>query len=338
MKKVFLALLCVGIAFSRPLSYEEIKQLGREASKSLLEEYQPKNKPTLIISNISNKADIDLNLLILSITSNIRKSGQYNLINSKESMLKNARGLRDDEEYNPETVIEKGELLAPNLSLSGEISEQTQNGVTTYLLLLTLTDIKTGLLLWDKDITLTQRLDNSIQINTSTPQRQIAEIHKKEVPKKEERTSFFLLGFEGGLGAGVDSSLAYFGGAKIGYAYKSNSLFSFDIYGLYEFYNHPNLQENEKESKKHKSKHSDEEDEELYHALGAGATVKLSILYAGANFLYNLKNAQISYLFDAGLSFGLGIVNLNIGARYTLALSQTVENQFSGVIGLNFHL
>ena len=381
MKKISFFLFCSYFAFAKTLTYTEVKQLAQEATSAFLQEYQPKGKPTLIISNITNEADIDIDLLTLSIARDIRQSGKYNLINSKESMLKNARGMRDDEEYNPATVIEKGELIAPNISLSGAVSKQTQDGVTTYLLLLTLTDIKTGLLLWDKDIFLSQELDDSVKIHTVdvvkplpiTPAPQKQETKKTE--EQESRNSFFLLGLEGGLGAGVDSSLTYFGGAKIGYAYKGNSFFSFSVYGLYELHNCPTADESEdkkrskksrswdhsvyglyelhncptadesedkKRSKKSRSWDDEEDDKEkssnIYQGIGAGARINLSVLYAGANFLYDLNSSNVDYLFDAGFSFSFGIVDLSIGARYTLAPDQSVKNQFSGVIGLDFRI
>lgn len=350
MKKISFFLFCSYFAFAKTLAYTEVKQLAQEATSAFLQEYQPKGKPTLIISNITNEADIDIDLLTLSIARDIRQSGKYNLINSKESMLKNARGMRDDEEYNPATVIEKGELIAPNISLSGAVSKQTQDGVTTYLLLLTLTDIKTGLLLWDKDIFLSQELDDSVKIRTAdvvkplpiTPAPQKQETKKTE--EQESRNSFFLLGLEGGLGARVDSSLTYFGGAKIGYAYKGNSFFSFSVYGLYELHNRPTADESEdkKRSKKSRSWDDEEDDKEkssnIYQGIGAGARINLSVLYAGANFLYDLNSSNVDYLFDAGFSFSFGIVDLSIGARYTLAPDQSVKNQFSGVIGLDFRI
>lgn len=50
-----------------------------------------------------------------------------------DSMIKDARAMRENEEYDPYTTIEKGSLIAPDISLSGKISKSVNNGEEIYL-------------------------------------------------------------------------------------------------------------------------------------------------------------------------------------------------------------
>lgn len=61
-----------------------------------------------------------------------------------DTMIKQSRKLRDNAEFNPYTTKEKGELLAPDYSLSGKITKS--NG--GYEFLLTLSDLGKGVEVW----------------------------------------------------------------------------------------------------------------------------------------------------------------------------------------------
>lgn len=61
-----------------------------------------------------------------------------------DTMIKQSRKLRDNAEFNPYTTKEKGELLAPDYSLSGKI---TKNGAG-YEFLLALNDLSKGVEVW----------------------------------------------------------------------------------------------------------------------------------------------------------------------------------------------
>ena len=63
---------------------------------------------------------------------------------SIDTMIKQSRKLRDNAEFNPYTTKEKGELLAPDYSLSGKITKVAGG----YEFLLTLSDLSRGVEVW----------------------------------------------------------------------------------------------------------------------------------------------------------------------------------------------
>lgn len=69
-----------------------------------------------------------------------------------DKMLKDSRKLRNNDEFNQYSIQEKGNLLAPDYSLSGKLSRKTtslgKNLRVDYALILTLTDIKNGIEVW----------------------------------------------------------------------------------------------------------------------------------------------------------------------------------------------
>ena len=76
-----------------------------------------------------------------------------------------SRELRDNEEFNRKTTMAKGQMIAPELSLSGKIiqrnaavSEDEQR--VDYYFQLTLTDIRTGLALWEGETVISKIASN----------------------------------------------------------------------------------------------------------------------------------------------------------------------------------
>lgn len=71
----------------------------------------------------------------------------------KDEMLQEVRELRNSDEFNQDTTVEKHTLVAPELTITGKIiqSDITVNRSTQraeYLFTLKLSDVKTGLTLW----------------------------------------------------------------------------------------------------------------------------------------------------------------------------------------------
>ena len=75
------------------------------------------------------------------------------------------RSVRDNDEFDQHTTIEKGTLKAPEFSLSGKIVQKnTKIGSkqrTDYYFLLTLTNIKDGLVVWDDEVNIIKLGSNS---------------------------------------------------------------------------------------------------------------------------------------------------------------------------------
>ncbi|ADU97134.1 penicillin-binding protein activator LpoB [Thermovibrio ammonificans] len=119
------------------------------------------------ISTIINDTtqDIDTDQLIKDIRVALLKSGKavittYVKAGGPEDPMTGAiRKLRGNDEFNPKTLPGKHQLIAPDLSLSGKIVQRvlfTNEGKKVeYYFILTLTDLKTGLAIWEgeKEIT-----------------------------------------------------------------------------------------------------------------------------------------------------------------------------------------
>ncbi|MDE6886568.1 MAG: penicillin-binding protein activator LpoB [Helicobacteraceae bacterium] len=154
---------------SSGLDYHDIVNAAEQSVQSLLNSRYVKNiKDTpkvLAISDVINDTMqmLDTEQLTRKITRDMRESGKFVLTLAisgsgamVDSMIDKARGVRDNEEFNQYTTIEKGELIAPELSLSGKIIQKnTKVGNKQridYYFLLTLTDIKSGLVIWDDEV------------------------------------------------------------------------------------------------------------------------------------------------------------------------------------------
>lgn len=153
------------------LDYHDIANAAEQSVKSLLSSGYAKrlnsSEPkVLAISDVMNDTMqiIDTEQLTRKITRDLRNSGKFILTlalsgsgASRDSMIDTSRGIRDDAEFNQYTTIEQGELIAPELSLSGKIVQKNTRVSTSeqridYYFLLTLVDLKSGLVLWDDEV------------------------------------------------------------------------------------------------------------------------------------------------------------------------------------------
>ena len=123
-------------------------------------------KPVIAVSNIVNDTQqrFDTDILIKKIRTTLLKSGKAQIATnySGEDTTANAvRTQRNNDEYNTSTIAGKGNLVAPNMSLSGKMLQRNmklQSGWFSsndtrveYYLQLTLTDLKTGLSVWEDE-------------------------------------------------------------------------------------------------------------------------------------------------------------------------------------------
>ena len=121
----------------------------------------------LAISKVTNDTmqHIDTDLLIKKIRIDLLNSGKVVVttavgLNGPEDPLSMmSRELRDDEEFNQQTTMPKGQMIAPDLSLSGKIIQRNaavsdDEQRVDYYFQLTLTDIHTGLALWEGETTI----------------------------------------------------------------------------------------------------------------------------------------------------------------------------------------
>ena len=171
-------------------------------------------KKVIVISEIENLTDedIDIELLSRKLVRQIRNSKKFILTNAisgsgskTDKMIRESRKLRNDEEYNQYTTKEKGNLRAPDYSLSGKITQRTKSigkkVRVDYQFLAVLSDLKTGIVLWDDDTNIPKKIakkklqeykdeDSSIAHNQSyyTPNNAQA---KSYSPTKEKAKEFF---------------------------------------------------------------------------------------------------------------------------------------------------
>ena len=127
----------------------------------------------MTIGNIKNNTTqrFDTDTLVAQITEELTNSGQVLITSAvaatadnRDEMVSGVRSLRSDDEFNQSTIAGKGQLLAPELSLSGKIDQREirmDNGdkQIEYYIQLRITDISSGLQWWQKQVFFGKRTD-----------------------------------------------------------------------------------------------------------------------------------------------------------------------------------
>lgn len=132
-------------------------------------------KRLLAIADIANETseDIDVELMARKLARALRKSGKFTLTNAiagsgakADRFIQDSRKLTKDPNYNQYTTHEQDTLQAPELSLSGKIAQRSKKiGEVVrvdYIFLLTLSDIKTGKVVWDNEEIISKVADPSV--------------------------------------------------------------------------------------------------------------------------------------------------------------------------------
>jgi uncharacterized protein (TIGR02722 family) len=83
----------------------------------------------------------------------------------EDHLAMDARELRNSGEFNQQTVAAKGQMIAPEYSLSGKIIQRTvrvskSKQATEYYFQLTMTDINTGWAVWDGEVVMGKQGSN----------------------------------------------------------------------------------------------------------------------------------------------------------------------------------
>lgn len=123
-------------------------------------------KPVIAVANIINDTQqrFDTDILIKKIRATLLKSGKAQIATNftgEDTTSNTVRTQRSNSEYNASTIAGTGTLVAPNMSLSGKMLQRNlklQSGWLSsndtrveYYLQLTLTDLKTGLSVWEDE-------------------------------------------------------------------------------------------------------------------------------------------------------------------------------------------
>lgn len=150
------------------LEYRDWTNTAENMTKSMLASgaFSKIDKPVIAIGNIVNDTQqrFDTDILTKKIRTTLLKSGKAQIATNYTGEDTNAdavRKLRDNIEYAQTTIANKGMLVAPNMSLSGKMLQRNlklDSGIFSsvdtrveYYLQLTLTDLTTGLSIWEDE-------------------------------------------------------------------------------------------------------------------------------------------------------------------------------------------
>ena len=156
------------------LDYRDFNQAAGEAIQSMLKsgavDKKDGSRYVLAISRVTNDTmqHIDTDQLIKKIRIELLQSGKVVVTTAvsangaEDAMSKQARELRNDDEFNQNTVQKKGTMVAPDMSLSGKILQRNvkmDDGKqqVEYYFMLSLTEIKTGLAWWEGETIIGKR-------------------------------------------------------------------------------------------------------------------------------------------------------------------------------------
>ena len=156
------------------LDYRDFNQAASEAVQSMLKSGALNKKGgdryILAISRITNDTmqHIDTDQLIKKIRIELLGSGKVvvttavGINGAEDEMSSKARELRQNDEFNQRTVQKKGQMIAPDMSLSGKILQRNirmDDGKqqVEYYFMLSLTEIKTGLAWWEGETIIGKR-------------------------------------------------------------------------------------------------------------------------------------------------------------------------------------
>lgn len=162
---------------SMGIDYHDIEKTASQSVDSLLQSAYVRNisrtnaPKVLMISSVINDTMqiIDTDQLTRKVVRDMRNSGKFVLTlavgDKQDRGIAAGRAVRDNEEFDQHTTIEKNTLKAPELSLSAKIVQKnTKVGSkqrADYYFLLTLTNLKDGLVVWDDEVNIIKIGSNS---------------------------------------------------------------------------------------------------------------------------------------------------------------------------------
>jgi penicillin-binding protein activator len=163
------------------LDYRDFDQAASDMIQSLLHSgvlnKNDGSRYVLATSKVTNDTmqRIDTDQLTAKIEEDMMNSGQVvmtSAVGGKESnrdeTVYGMRDVRDSsrgEEFNQPTMPQKGQIIAPELSMSGKIFQRNlrydkDNQQVEYYFQLKITDVKTGLRFWQKEVPIVKRGSN----------------------------------------------------------------------------------------------------------------------------------------------------------------------------------
>lgn len=318
------------------LEQQELSTLAEESARKFLEFHNPKGNKEYVftIDEDTNESGgkIDIELIGRDFARVLRDTHRYFLSTSsgasKGQSVKNLRKNRDDEEYNEDSKIEKGELLSPDLALKIKIKKEDVEmhkhlATTQYIILISMEDARRGIVIWDTEEIVNKAVDAGEYIK----KKKVEHIKKEEPEEEGPRSNLVLLEVRAGIGQKnlpiyTDSeSIAYSVGVKAGITHRWSSRYSLSVYAEYE----ASFQPYEVPQKR-----SYKEETFISHSVGFGMRMKMSYFYLSGGFLYDMKEfnseffntgyANINPYVGAGVMLGIDNFGFIIGGRYIFAL------------------
>ncbi len=156
-----------GLTTVDELNFKDFQVAAEKLTNSMLQSGVLKRtdnrKTILMISIIKNKTQqhLDANLLTDKIRKAVLRSGLALTTTAvggngpEDRATREVRKLQDDPMFNQKTVPKDGTVIAPDMSLAGEvIQKRTTQGRTSesyFYIHMTLTNLKTGLAEWEDD-------------------------------------------------------------------------------------------------------------------------------------------------------------------------------------------
>lgn len=159
------------------LDYRDFERAAMEATESMLSSSiinQPRDEPyVMAVSRITNDTmqRIDTDQLVKKIRIALLQSGKVVTTSavsgsgSQDVLVDEVRRNRESDEFRDDTKVGKGELISPDLSLSGKIFQRNlrQDADTQqveYYFQLTLTNLRNGLAVWEGETPIIKRGSN----------------------------------------------------------------------------------------------------------------------------------------------------------------------------------
>ena len=150
------------------LEYRDWTKTAETMTESMLKSnaFRKVQNPVIAMGPIVNATQqrFDTDILTKKIRTTLLKSGTAQIatnFSGEDRTTEKMRSMRNNAEYNQETIAKTGTLIAPNMSLSGKMLQRNLklesgwfSSVDTrveYYLQLTLTDLKTGLSVWEDE-------------------------------------------------------------------------------------------------------------------------------------------------------------------------------------------
>lgn len=150
------------------LEYRDWEKTATKMTESMLKSnaFAGISKPVIAVGDIKNDTmqRLDSDILVKKIRTTILKSGRAQIATNftgEDTTSNKMRNTRGNTEYDQSTFANTGTLVAPNMSLSGKMIQRNLklesgwfSSVDTrveYYLQLTLTDLKTGLAVWEDE-------------------------------------------------------------------------------------------------------------------------------------------------------------------------------------------